>query len=53
MSKPLSSFPEGQRKAVAKRRVASKTGGLGYLSALAYLARAEKPKPDKAKAKED
>ena len=53
MTKPLSSYPEGERKAIAKRRVASKTGGLGYASAVAYLARFDKPKPEKAKKEEE
>jgi hypothetical protein len=39
MSKPLSKF-HGQAKVEAiKRRVASKTGGLGYLSAVAAVAK--------------
>lgn len=40
MSKSIRSYPESQRTAVAKRRVAAKTMGLGYLSALAFLVRA-------------
>ena len=37
MTKALSSYPAGEREAVAKRRIAKKTGGLGYLSALAFM----------------
>ena len=37
MSKPLSSFPEGDRYAVAMRRAKAETGGLGELSAKDYL----------------
>lgn len=33
MSKSIRSFPVGQRKAVADKRVAQKSGGLGYLAA--------------------
>ena len=39
MTKPLRSFPEDKRTEIAKRRVANKTLGLGYLSAVAYFAR--------------
>ena len=39
MTKPLSSYPEEKRKEIAARRVRNKTLGLGYLSAVAYLAR--------------
>lgn len=34
MSKPLSSYPEHERRAVIKRRLAGNQRGLGYLSAL-------------------
>lgn len=37
MSKPLKSFPEKDRMAVARRRVATQTGGLGWLSAVDFL----------------
>jgi hypothetical protein len=33
MSKAIKSYPESQRKAVVARRLASNTGGLGYLAA--------------------
>jgi hypothetical protein len=34
MSKSLRSFPKNEQKKVAEHRIASKTGGLGYLAAL-------------------
>jgi hypothetical protein len=34
MTKSIRSFPKKDQKAVAERRVAAKTGGLGYLGAL-------------------
>jgi hypothetical protein len=37
MTKPIRSYPEETRKAVASRRVAAKTGGLGYLAAVDYV----------------
>jgi hypothetical protein len=40
MSKPISSYPESERTQVALRRVKGNTGGIGYLSAVGYLARA-------------
>lgn len=39
MSKPISSFPKEEQNKVATRRIASKTMGLGYWSAIAYMAR--------------
>lgn len=39
MSKPISSFPPEERYKVALRRKASETKGLGYWSAVNYLAR--------------
>jgi hypothetical protein len=33
MTKAIVSFPENQRKAVAERRIAQKSGGLGFLAA--------------------
>lgn len=36
MSKSIRSFPKSEQAAVARRRVAGKTGGLGYLSAVAW-----------------
>jgi hypothetical protein len=39
MTRPLSSYPEDKRKEIAVRRVKNKTLGLGYLSAVAYLAK--------------
>jgi len=39
MSKPIRSYPESERYFVAKRRVDGRHGGLGYLSAVAYLER--------------
>jgi len=41
MSKSIRSYPEGERKAVVARRLASKTGGLGYLAAVDYQRRKE------------
>lgn len=47
MAKPIRSFDNKGR--VISRRIQSKTGGLGYLSALAALARQRaKPSGDKA-----
>lgn len=43
MTKPLKSFPESERKAIARRRVAGNTGGLGYVSAVAFLNRIGEP----------
>jgi hypothetical protein len=40
MSKPIRSYSESERTNVALRRVKGNTGGLGYLSAVGYLARA-------------
>ena len=48
MSKALRTYPEASRLAVAERRVAANTGGLGYLAALAFLKR--KAKSGKASA---
>ena len=39
MTISLSKIPESQRKAVATKRVAAKTGGLGYLAAMDYFRR--------------
>jgi hypothetical protein len=36
MTRALISYPEIDRKAVVARRIAKKTGGLGYLAALDY-----------------
>lgn len=36
MSKSIKSFPVSERPKVVARRLASKTGGLGYLAALDY-----------------
>jgi hypothetical protein len=55
MSKPIRSYPEGERKAVVARRLASKTGGLGYLAAVDYQRRkdAGEKKPAPAPAAEN
>lgn len=37
MSKPIRSYPKDEQKKVVERRIQGKTGGLGYLSALAYF----------------
>jgi len=44
MTKALCSFPEKERFAVAKRREASKSGGLGYLAAKDAMVHFGKPK---------
>lgn len=40
MSKSIRSYPKSEQAAVARRRVAGKTGGLGYHSAVAWQKRA-------------
>ena len=52
MTKPLSSFPQSERFAVANRRKNSKSGGLGYWSAIDALAHFGKAKETKEKVKE-
>lgn len=42
MSKAIRSYPQGEQAKVAARRAASKTGGLGFLSVLAFLKKKEK-----------
>lgn len=37
MTKPLRSYPEKERPAIARRREASGTKGLGYWAAVDYL----------------
>jgi len=44
LTKALSSFPESERFAVAKRRSSSKTGGLGFLAAEDAMKHFGKPK---------
>jgi len=44
MTKALCSFPQPERFNVAKRRVASKSGGLGYLGAKDAMVHFGKPK---------
>jgi len=44
MTKALSSFPEKERFAIAKRRESSKSGGLGYLAAKDAMTHFGKPK---------
>jgi len=44
MTKALCSFPQPERFHVAKRRVASKSGGLGYLGAQDAMVHFGKPK---------
>ena len=39
MSRPLSSYPESERKAAAQRRMQSEENGLGKLSAQDFLNR--------------
>lgn len=43
MTKPIRSFPEHQRVAVATRRASNPTVGLGKISAENFLARLKKP----------
>ena len=43
MTKALCSFPQPERFHVAKRRVASKSGGLGYLGAKDAMVHFGKP----------
>jgi hypothetical protein len=47
MTKALSSYPESERDAVAARRVARNTSGLGYLSAQDYLRKKDEKKAKK------
>ena len=37
MTKALCTFPENERAGIAKRRVANKTGGIGYNAALDFI----------------
>ena len=46
MTIPLRSFPQTEQYIVAKRRVAGKTGGLGYLAALDFINRKETVKKE-------
>lgn len=48
MTKPISSFPEHQRLAVAKRRAEASQDGLGKVSAQNYLKRHEKSENKKS-----
>lgn len=55
MTKPINSYPEAKRVQVAQHRIANETCGLGFLSAVDYiailLARAATEAISKAKAK--
>ena len=53
MTKALSSFPESERFHVAKRREASKSGGLGYLAAKDAMEHFGKTKVVKVSHQED
>jgi len=53
MTKALCSFPEKERFAIAKRREASKSGGLGYLSAKDAMEHFGKAKVVKVSHQED
>jgi len=46
VSKPIRSFPEGERKAVIARRIKQDAGGLGTLSAKDALAKVGKVKEE-------
>jgi len=53
MTKALCSFPEKERFAIAKRRDASKSGGLGYLAAKDAMEHFGRPKIKATKTSEE
>jgi len=49
MTKSINSYPEIERKNVVARRLASKTGGLGFLAAQDYAAGVARRNAERAK----
>jgi len=49
MTKAIGSYPEVERKNVVARRIAGKTGGLGFLAALDYENGVARRKAERAK----